>query len=139
MASRAKDPTVKDFLVEVPLRWGDMDAMAHLNNVMYFRLMEEARIQWFQQFALPTLPSGEACILAHASCDFVRAMTYPGVALVHHVVEKVGRSSVEITVTIEKKGEPGVTYATGRNVLVWYDYTAGKSLPWPEKVRQAIT
>ncbi len=130
---------MKNFLVEVPLRWGDMDAMGHLNNVMYFRLMEEARIQWFQQFDLPTLPTGEACILAHASCDFVRAMTYPGVAVVRHTVEKLGRSSVEISVTIEKKGEPGVIYATGRNVLVWYDYAAGKSLPWPDKVRQAIT
>ena len=130
---------MKNFLVEVPLRWGDMDAMAHLNNVMYFRLMEEARIQWFQQFELPTLPTGEACILAHASCDFVRAMTYPGVAVVRHAVEKLGRSSVEISVTIEKKGEPGVIYATGRNVLVWYDYAAGKSLPWPDKVRRAIT
>jgi acyl-CoA thioester hydrolase len=130
---------VKNFQVEVPLRWGDMDAMAHLNNVMYFRLMEEARIQWFRQFDLSTLPTGEACILAHASCDFVRAMTYPGIALVRHVVEKVGRSSVEVSVTIEKTDEPGVIYATGRNVLVWYDYTAGKSLPWPDRVRQAIT
>src|SRR5512141_1924762 len=119
---------MKDFALEVPLRWGDMDAMAHLNNVMYFRLMEEARIQWFQQFDLPTLPTGEACILAHVSCDFVRAMTYPGVALVR-------RSSVEMSISIEKKSEPGVTYATGRSVLVWYDYTQGKSLPWPERVR----
>ena len=48
---------MKEFVLEVPLRWGDMDAMAHLNNVMYFRLMEEARIQWFQRFDLPTLPT----------------------------------------------------------------------------------
>jgi acyl-CoA thioester hydrolase len=130
---------MKDFVIEVPLRWGDMDAMAHLNNVMYFRLMEEARIQWFQRFDLPTLPSGEACILAHASCDFVRAMVYPGVALVTQVVTKVGRSSVEMSLVIEKQGEPGVVYATGRTVLVWYDYTAGKSLPWPDRVRDAIT
>jgi acyl-CoA thioester hydrolase len=130
---------MKEFVLEVPLRWGDMDAMAHLNNVMYFRLMEEARIQWFQEFELPTLPSGEACILAHASCDFVRAMTYPGVAIVRQVVTRVGRSSVEMSISIEKQGEPGVVYATGRTVLVWYDYQQGKSLPWPERVRQAIT
>jgi acyl-CoA thioester hydrolase len=139
MASGAKGEGMKDFLFEVPLRWGDMDAMAHLNNVMYFRLMEEARIQWFNRFGLPTLPTGEACILAHASCDFVRAMTYPGVALVRQTVTRVGRSSVEMSLAIEKQGEPGVTYATGRTVLVWYDYTLGKSLPWPEKVREAIT
>jgi len=60
MATEAKGQGVKEFVLEVPLRWGDMDAMAHLNNVMYFRLMEEARIQWFQRFNLPTLPTGEA-------------------------------------------------------------------------------
>ena len=130
---------MKEFVTEVPLRWGDMDAMAHLNNVMYFRLMEEARIQWFQHFGFPTLPTGEAPILAHAACDFVRVMNYPGVALVRQTVTRVGRSSVEMKLAIEKKDEPGVIYATGRTVIVWYDYAAGKSKPWPEAIRVTIT
>jgi acyl-CoA thioester hydrolase len=130
---------MKEFVVDIPLRWGDMDAMAHLNNVIYFRLMEEARIRWFQQLGFPTLPNGEAPILAHVSCDFVRAMTYPGTALVRQIVTRVGRSSVEMSLSIEKEGEPGVTYATGRSVIVWYDYGTGKSMPWPEAVREAIT
>lgn len=130
---------MKEFVTEVPLRWGDMDAMAHLNNVMYFRLMEEARIQWFQQFGFATLPTGEAPILAHAACDFVRAMSYPGVALVRQMVTRVGRSSVEMNLVLEKKDEPGVIYATGRTVIVWYDYAAGKSRPWPEAIRETIT
>lgn len=129
---------MKEYELEIPLRWGDMDAMAHLNNVMYFRLMEEARIQWFAQFGFSTLPTGEAPILAHAACDFVRAMTYPGVAIVKQIVTRVGRSSVEMSIVIEKKGEPGVAYATGRTVIVWYDYAAGKSAPWPPHVREAI-
>ncbi len=139
MASRKIWVSVKEFVLEVPLRWGDMDAMAHLNNVMYFRLMEEARIQWFLEFGMPTLPTGEAPILAHAACDFARAMTYPGIAIVKQIVTRVGRSSVEMTLAIEKKDEPGVTYATGRTVIVWYDYTEGRSKPWPEAIRAAIT
>ena len=130
---------MKEFVTEVPLRWGDMDAMAHLNNVMYFRLMEEARIQWFRQFGFATLPTGEAPILAHAACDFVRAMSYPGVALVRQTVTRVGRSSVEMKLVLEKQDEPGVIYATGRTVIVWYDYAAGKSRPWPEAIRETIT
>jgi acyl-CoA thioester hydrolase len=130
---------MKEFNVEVPLRWGDMDAMSHLNNVMYFRLMEEARIQWFMHFGLPTLPVGEACILAHASCDFVRAMIYPGVAIVRQTVTRVGRSSIEKSIVIEKSDEPGITYATGRTVIVWYDYTSGQSRPVPDSVRAALT
>jgi len=139
MTSGPERKEVKEFVIEVPLRWGDMDAMAHLNNVMYFRLMEEARIQWFQQFGFPTLPTGEAPILAHAACDFVKAMTYPGVALVRQTVTRVGRSSVEMELAIEKKGEPGVTYATGRTVIVWFDYSAGKSRPWPDEIRHTIS
>jgi acyl-CoA thioester hydrolase len=139
MASDGDRANVKEFVLEVPLRWGDMDAMAHLNNVMYFRLMEEARIQWFGQLGFSTLPTGEAPILAHAACDFVRAMTYPGTALVRQIVTRVGRSSVEMSLAIEKRGEPGVTYATGRTVIVWYDYAAGKSMPWPAAIREAIT
>jgi acyl-CoA thioesterase FadM len=44
-----------------------------------------------------------------------------------------------MSISIEKQGEPGVTYATGRTVIVWYDYATGKSAPWPEAVRAAIT
>ncbi len=116
-----------------------MDAMSHLNNVMYFRLMEEARIQWFARFGFPTLPVGEAPILAHVGCDFLKAMTYPATAVVTQVVTRVGRSSVEMSVKIERAGEPAVVYAAGRSVIVWYDYTASKSAPWPETVRAAIT
>lgn len=130
---------MKQFAIEVPLRWGDMDAMQHLNNVQYFRLMEEARIQWFARLGFNTLPQGEAPILAHAACDFVKAMTYPAVAVVRQEVTRVGRSSVELTLTIERLDEPGVAYATGRTVIVWYDYTAGRSMPWPEAVRAAIS
>ena len=130
---------MKEFVIEMPLRWGDMDAMQHLNNVMYFRLMEEARIQWFAKFGFATTPSGEAPILAHVACDFVKAMTYPATAVVRQNVTRVGRSSVEMSLVIESKDEPGVAYATGRSVIVWYDYAAGKSMPWPESVRAAIS
>jgi len=130
---------MKEFVCRIALRWGDMDAMAHLNNVMYFRLMEEARIQWFAQFGIATLAVGEAPILAHAACDFVKAMTYPGTAVVRQIVTRVGRSSVEMSLAIERDDEPGVVYATGRTVIVWYDYAAGRSMPWPEAVRAAIS
>ena len=31
----------------VPMRWGEMDALGHMNNVSYFRFFEQARISWF--------------------------------------------------------------------------------------------
>lgn len=130
---------MKTFRIEVPLRWGDMDAMAHINNVAYFRLMEQARIQWFEQFGFATLPNEGAPILAHCSCDFVRALNYPGVAVIEQTVTRVGRTSLDLNITIGRSDEPDVIYATGRSVLVWYDYQAGRSVPWPESIRAAIS
>lgn len=129
---------MKEFVCDVPLRWGDMDAMSHLNNTIYFRLLEEARIQWFHRLGFATLPSGQAPILAHVSCDFLRALTYPGVARVRQVVTKTGRSSVEMALAIERTDEPGTQYATGRSVIVWFDYTSNRAQPWPEAVRALI-
>jgi acyl-CoA thioester hydrolase len=129
---------MKEFICDVPLRWGDMDAMSHLNNTVYFRLMEEARIQWFHRLGFSTLPIGQAPILAHVSCDFLRAMNYPGVARVRQQVTRVGRSSVEMSLAIERTDEPGTQYATGRSVIVWFDYQQNASAPLPDSVRAAI-
>ena len=92
------------------------------------------RIQWFAQMGFSTLPQGEAPILAHASCDFTRALNYPGNAMVRQQVTRIGRSSIEMQVVIENEGEPGVEYARGRAVVVWYDYDKAASAPWPAAV-----
>ena len=123
----------------IPLRWGDLDAMNHLNNTLYFRLMEETRISWFLLHDLMmTQQTVEGPILAFASCDFIKPMTYPCSAKVTHTVTRVGRSSMDVDVTIVGDEPEPLLYAKGRNVLVWTDYSIGKSAPWPERVLKAL-
>jgi acyl-CoA thioester hydrolase len=122
----------------IPLRWGDLDAMNHLNNTLYFRLMEEARISWFYEYAMMARPDGDGPILAHASCDFIKPMTYPCNALVTQTVTRIGRSSMDLDVTIEGDEPARQLYAKGRNVLVWMDYVNGKSAPWPDRLLAAL-
>lgn len=129
---------MKNFCVEIPLRWGDMDAMGHVNNTVYFRLMEELRIQWFVALGLSTLPIGQGPILAHASCDFIKQLNYPGIAVVSQKVQRLGRSSIETSFTIGCTADPEALYASGKAISVFYDYDIGKSLPWPDSVRAAI-
>ncbi len=119
--------------VELPLRWGDSDALNHLNNTLYFRLMEEARMQILYNAGL-ILPADAGAILAHASCDFLRPLTYPADVRVVHKVTRIGRSSMEMELVLEKVGDDQGPYARGRNVLVWMDYVANKSEPWPQDV-----
>ena len=122
----------------VPLRWGDLDAMSHLNNTLYFRLMEEARISWFRENDLILRSGGEGPILAFASCDFLKPMHYPCDAMVTHQVTRVGRSSLDVEITIEGDEATPLLYAKGKNVLVWVDYASGRSAPWPETLRAVL-
>jgi acyl-CoA thioester hydrolase len=78
----------------MPIRWGDMDAMGHVNNTVYFRFMEQARISWFSVL----VPGKEAwqstgIVIANASCNYKRAITYPGVVETRLYVGEPGGSS----------------------------------------------
>lgn len=122
--------------IVLPLRWGDSDALNHLNNTLYFRLMEEARMRILYGAGL-RLPADDGAILAHASCDFLKPLTYPADVRVIHRVTRIGRSSLEFELVLEKMGASGPEpepYARGRNVLVWMDYVANRSAPWPAEV-----
>ncbi len=119
--------------VELPMRWGDADALNHLNNTLYFRMMEEARMQILYGAGLD-LPADQGAILAHASCDFLRPVVYPATVRVTHVLKRIGRSSMELELVLEKVGDDSGPYARGRNVLVWMDYVANCSMAWPAEV-----
>ena len=58
--------------------------------------------------------------------------------MIRQTVTRVGRSSVDLELTITTREEPDTVFAKARTVIVWYDYTQGRSVPWPENVRAAL-
>lgn len=113
----------------MPVRWGDLDALNHVNNVVYFRFFEEARVQLMARIGIGH-PPAKVIVLAHTSCDFLKPLTYPAVAVVSQIFKRIGRSSLEMDVILEREGEPGVSYAQGRYVLVAVDSATGKPAAW---------
>ena len=118
--------------VDLPLRWGDSDALNHLNNTLYFRLMEEARMRILYDAGFE-LPANDGAILAHASCDFLRPLTYPATVRVTHTVTRIGRSSAEFELLLEKVGDDAGPYA--RPQCAGLDGLRGQYVrPWPPEV-----
>ena len=74
------------FQYEIPIRWGDMDAMGHVNNTVYFRYMEQTRISWFDAMGIDQNPDGEGPLVVNAHCTFLRQFEYPGTVLCRHYV-----------------------------------------------------
>jgi acyl-CoA thioester hydrolase len=133
-------PADKKFVHEVviPVRWGDMDAMGHVNNTLYFRYMEVVRLDWIFKVGGSTDLSGQGPVIVNAFCNFLRQLTFPGDARVTMYVAEPGRSSFETYHTIERTDEPGVIYAEGGARTVWTDYAAKKSAPLPDWFRQQL-
>lgn len=121
--------------------WGDMDAFRHVNNVMYFRYMESARVEYFSKIGYMRGKIGDTSndvgpILAEANCKFIKALEYPDTVEVCTRVSRIGRTSVimEQAIISPKIG----LAATGTAVVVCYDYEKEEKVPVPENIRQAI-
>lgn len=129
--------------MRIPIRWGDMDAMGHVNNTVYFRYIESARIAWLGEVgALPDpAASGEGPVIVNAYCSFLSQLIYPGEIEVATFVVPPGRSSIEVTHEIRlvgPDGQAGALHAEGGAKVVWIDFRAEKSRPLPERLRALL-
>jgi acyl-CoA thioester hydrolase len=68
----------------IPIRWGDMDAMGHVNNTVYFRYFEIVRLEWLFKVGAPTDPNGLGPVIVNAFCNFIRQLEFPGDVLARH-------------------------------------------------------
>jgi acyl-CoA thioester hydrolase len=128
--------------MRMPIRWGDMDAMGHVNNTVYFRYFESARIDWFNEVAATPDPTGEGPVIVNAHCTFLKQLKYPGEIEVRSFVGAPGRSSFEMTHEIRlvgADGEAGALHATGGAKIVWVNFPAEKSMPLPEPIRALLS
>lgn len=122
----------------IPIRWGDMDAMGHVNNTVYFRYLEIVRLDWFEAIDIRPDPAGEGPVIVNAFCTFHRQLEYPGTVLARHYVGEVGKSSFDTFVTLERTDQPGVVYASGGATIVWINFPEQRSAPMPAKLRALV-
>jgi len=122
----------------IPIRWGDMDMMGHVNNAMYFRYMETVRVEWMHTLGGGPDPTGQGPVIVNAFCTFIKQLEYPGDIVAKHYAANPGRTSFDTFITLERTDQPGVLYAEGGATMVWLDFPAGKSAPLPDWLLRAI-
>ena len=122
-------------VTQIPIRWGDMDAYGHVNNTVYFRYMEQARVEWIEEMHFPVRPGGSGPVITNAACTFLMPMNYPGTVEVRTYGEHPGRSSLQTHVEMLIDG---TLYAEGSAKVVWMDTQTGKSVPLPDELRALL-
>jgi acyl-CoA thioester hydrolase len=118
-----------------PIQWGEMDAFNHLNNVVYYRYSESARIGYLQ--ALGMFDGSMVTVLAQSSCQYLRPVTYPDTLLLGVRCQRLGSTSMVMEYnyysTVQK-----VIVATAEAVVVRLDSDGKGKLPWTTEERERL-
>ena len=132
-------PTRNDFAFFLPLatRWGDMDALGHVNNAKYFTYDESARLDYFTRLMHddPRFWNDYGLILAHIEADFLKQLRPPAALDIGFRIARLGRTSLRTEAGMFLGEE---CMAVTRGIIVWFDYRAGTPLPLPEAVRAKV-
>jgi acyl-CoA thioester hydrolase len=124
--------------VQLVVQWGDMDAFQHVNNTVFLRWFESARIAYFEKVGMPTGAGTTAPgpILARATVDFRKPVTFPDRITARARVAKVGNTSFTMTyqVVSERLGVVG----DGEGEVVMFDYVKQSKVPVDDALRARI-
>lgn len=120
----------------IAVRWGDMDFYGHVNNTVYFRYFEQARVEWLESMQFPVDPREHAGpVIINASCTFLMPVNYPATVVVKLYAGDPGRSSVMTWYELFVEGDERL-YAEGASKVVWMNMETGKSVPLPDTLRE---
>ncbi|SIS43474.1 acyl-CoA thioesterase [Neptunomonas antarctica] len=123
------------FSCEIPVRWGDMDAYGHVNNAMYMRYMEEARVQLLAKMGATMNGNGIDPVIINTGCTFMRPVVYPDTLRIDCFVSEPGRSSFMTRYEIYSASDTLNPVSNGYSKVVWMDHHTGKSVALPAEIR----
>jgi acyl-CoA thioester hydrolase len=132
-------PKREEFRHFLPLtpRWGDMDALGHVNNVKFFTYDESVRLQYFQERMRDDAKFWKdyGLILAHIEADFLQQLRLPAELEIGFRITRLGKSSMRTLAAMFRGAD---LIAVTQGVVVWFDYAVNQVLPIPDSVRAKI-
>ena len=127
-------------VIEIPIAWGDMDAFQHVNNIMYFKYFESARISYFEKlnFNEQMKKTVIGPILANTQCKFKIPLTYPDQVSVGAKVDVIEKDRFLMKYLVIGHKHKNIA-ALGEGMLVSFNYHENKKVPIPDEMRARIT
>ncbi|HEY6796445.1 MAG TPA: acyl-CoA thioesterase [Kineosporiaceae bacterium] len=131
--------------VLTPLRWSDMDAYGHVNNVQFLRLLEDARVIAFA--ATGTDDGGSVVdtglVVARSEIEYLAQLVYrPEPVAIDMWVTRVAGASFEMGYEVcDERGRDGgdwVVYARASTTLVTYDLARDRPRRLDESERKRL-
>ena len=124
----------------IQVRWGDLDALAHVNNATYLTYLEQARIDYTRYFRVwDGTPGNLGLIVARVVIDYKMPLVADDRVVVYTRVSRLGTKSFETEQAITRQTDDAVEIAAvGTVTLVVFDYSRKQSVPIPDDWRAKI-
>tara|TARA_B100000683_G_scaffold153793_1_gene148665 strand:- start:2472 stop:2885 length:414 start_codon:yes stop_codon:yes gene_type:complete len=124
---------------EQKVYWGEMDAFNHVNNTIYFRYFENARLLYFEESGILEMmqKSQTGPIMAQADCQFIKAVKYPDYIKVKAFVSVIKNTSFKMEYELFSTKQNCLA-AKGSSVIVMIDYNTGKKVSIPKNILESI-
>ena len=124
--------------LELPVQWGDMDAAQHVNNTVYLRWIESARIAMFQKVNGETLAFKKIVpILAWQDCKYIFPVTYPDQVIIALDIIELLEDRVVFEGKIYSKTHNRIV-AISKSIVMAYDMEKLKKHPFPQIWRKSF-
>jgi acyl-CoA thioester hydrolase len=126
-------------VVEQAVVWGEMDSYRHVNNVVYFRYFENARLEYFRRLDWATLEheTGVGPILAATQARFRKALAYPDTIWIGSKIVSIldDRLMMQYRIVSQKLN---AVATEGEGTIVTFHYERGEKVPVPDELRRRI-
>lgn len=123
----------------VDVRWSDLDADGHVNNVAVLRLVEEARMRWANALELGRCSPGLLSVVAGLACEYRAPILYPASVRVDIGCSHLGNSSIGLAFELIDAGDETLRYARACMTWVWVDAGTRRPTLMPPLLRQACS
>jgi acyl-CoA thioester hydrolase len=125
--------------IDQPVAWGDMDSFGHVNNVVYFRYFENARVEYFRRIGWweSLKETGVGPIVGSTQARFRRPVKYPDTLRAGAKVVSFGTDRFTIRHVLVSRAT-GELVTEGDAVVVCIDYRANAKVPVPDELRRRI-
>ena len=126
-------------VIETPVAWGEMDSLQHVNNIVYFRYFESARMAYFERVGFWDYmrETGVGPILASTQCRFRLPLTYPDAVSIGARVDETGEDRFVMKYLVVSHRHARAA-AEGDGLIVSFDYRAQRKAPLPEEIKARI-
>ena len=128
------------FPVQLSLRidWAELDLFGHVNNVMFIKYIQAARVNYWEKIGLYQQFLETKCgpMLASVTCNFLKPLHYPGDIIIQTRMNYIKNTSFSLQHII--LNDQNETVARSEDVMVMFDFNTNEKINFPDDLRKAV-